>query len=85
MSKLNKMESVEDAVINVETTEVQGTPFMLIERTENEKSEFFGVLGNHRLTEIYDNAYDALEDIKSITWDRIVAVLFILLQKYEKK
>lgn len=79
------MTTVDDKVINVESTEVQGTPFMLIKRTENDETKWFGVLGNHRLTPMYDSPDEAHDDILSITWDRITAVVYITLEHYVNK
>lgn len=60
---------------------VEKTPFSIVE----ENGEYFGVLGNHRLTPIYKYKKDCKWDLEEITWDRLVQVIWVVTEKIKEK
>lgn len=60
---------------------VENTPFTIIE----DEGEFFGVLGNHRLTQKYKYKKDCVADLEDITWNRIVQVIWVVAEKLKQK
>lgn len=60
--------------------EIKNTPFAVIE-TEN---QYFGVLGNHRITKPYETLEEALEETKKMNWDRVMQVIWAVVEKFTK-
>lgn len=68
--------------------EVKDSPFVVIGITakeESEKKEYFGVLGNYRITETYDTSEEVEKLLKKITWNRIVQVILIISELNKTK
>lgn len=65
----------------IERKEVENTPFNII--TQNGVS--FATLGNYRLTEYKETPEEAEEEIKHITWNRLIQVTAILVEKLKDK
>lgn len=63
----------------VKKHEVQGTPFTIIEMVDEKK--IFGVLGNYRMTEPMKTVAEAQTEMQKITWDRILQVIGIAIEK----
>lgn len=60
-----------------EKEEVKGTPFTII-TLEN---RIFGTIGEHRITEYSTSKTEIRKELEKITWNRIVQVLAILIEK----
>lgn len=56
--------------------DIENTPFTII--TDNEENKHFGCMGNHRLTEQYENIEELKTELKTITWNKIIQVIIIL-------
>lgn len=63
----------------IERTEVKDTPFTIIRIKA--KNESFATLGEYRITEVYEHNKDLEEELKTITWNRIIQVIMILTEK----
>lgn len=59
--------------------EVEGTPFMII--SKNDVNEHFAVLGEYRITEVYDDVKMVDKEVKKVTWNRIIQVIMIMNEK----
>lgn len=64
----------------LEFIKVDNTPFTIVRI----KKEYFGLIGEHRITEKYDTLDEIQEVIEKITWDRIVQVIWAITEKYNK-
>jgi len=60
----------------IERTDIKDTPFVII--TTRGKS--FGTMGSYRITEEYDTKKEVSQELKKITWNRIVQVMEILTE-----
>lgn len=59
---------------------LEGTPFTIVK----EGDLYFGVISTHRLTEGFDNKEDLVNNLKTISWDRIVQVIWVVVAKFTK-
>lgn len=59
---------------------IENTPFTIVRQDK----EYFGLIGEHRITESYDNIEKCENEVKEITWDRIVQVIWAITEKYNK-
>jgi len=64
---------------NIEFTNVENSPFTIVRQEE----KYYGVIGNHRLTEAYENLEDLREDLLKITWDRLTQVIWAVVEKFK--
>jgi hypothetical protein len=64
---------------NYEFTNIENSPFTIV-RQEN---KYYGVIGNHRLTEEYSNLEELREDLLKITWDRLTQVIWAVVEKFK--
>ena len=62
---------------------VKDSPFEVIGLVE--KKEYFAVLGEYRITEVYDTERKAIDQVKKINWNRVIQVVMILIEKLNKK
>ena len=58
------------------THEIEGTPFLRISQGE----QHFAVLGQERVTEVYDNPSRVIEDAQQITWNKLLVVVNRMIQ-----
>ena len=58
----------------IERNEIKGTPFTII----STNGEHFGVMGSYRITENMNSVGEVEDELKCITWNRIVQVMMIL-------
>ncbi len=58
---------------------IENTPFTIVK----EENTYFGLIGNHRITNGYDDKEQLKQDITKITWDRIVQVIWAVAEKYK--
>ena len=64
---------------NLEFITIENTPFTIVKEDKN----YFGIIGNHRITESYNNKEELKKDLTEITWDRIVQVVWAIAEKYK--
>jgi hypothetical protein len=60
--------------------QVEDTPFTIIKRDE----KYFGVLGNHRVTQLFDTKEECEADLKDINWNRVMQVIWAVVEKFTK-
>ncbi len=81
-----KIMSLEDASPNasetdnkelISKTEIRDTPFTVIEIDK----QFFGVMGQHRITEVSDNKMKVIKELKKFSWNRVMQVMMLLGQQ----
>lgn len=56
---------------------VERTPFTMV----TIQNDHFGVLGDKRVTEIFENIEELEEELKKTTWDRLMQVIWITTEK----
>ena len=66
----------------IKRKEVKNTPFTIISKTDT--NEHFAVMGDYRITEVYDSQNKVEKEVKKITWNRIVQVMMILNEKVKE-
>jgi hypothetical protein len=57
--------------------ELENSPFTIIEQDQ----KFFGVIGDKRVTEQYNNLEEAKNITLDINWDRITQVIWCIVEK----
>ena len=60
----------------IERNDIKGTPFTVI----STEDKHFGVMGGFRITEEMKSVGEVEDELKSITWNRIVQVMMILAE-----
>jgi len=60
--------------------QVEETPFTIIKHDE----KYFGVLGNHRITQLFDTKEECEADLKDINWNRVMQVIWAVVEKFTK-
>lgn len=60
--------------------QVEETPFTIIKHEE----KYFGVLGNHRVTQLFDTKEECENDLKDINWNRVMQVIWAVVEKFTK-
>lgn len=61
----------------IKKTDVEGTPFMVVEIDE----QFFGVMGQYRITEIYDNYIECYSELSNFNWNRLVQIVMLMSEQ----
>jgi hypothetical protein len=65
--------------LNYEFTNVENSPFTIV----RQEDKYYGVIGNHRLTDSYDNLEDLKEDLLEISWNRLTQVIWAVVEKFK--
>lgn len=60
--------------------QVKETPFTIIKHDE----KYFGVLGNHMVTQLFDTKEECEKDLKDINWNRVMQVIWAVVEKFTK-
>jgi hypothetical protein len=60
--------------------QVEETPFTIIKH----ENKYFGVLGNHRITQLFDTKEECEADLKDINWNRVMQVIWAVVEKFTK-
>lgn len=60
--------------------EVEGTPFTVVKDNEL----YYILLGKYRLSEEYLIKEIAIQDAKTMNWNRIMQVIGVMIQEYKK-
>jgi len=84
MESLNTYTSAEvlnkqDSNYEIKTTIIENTPFTIVEMNK----EYFGVIGSHRITEMYESKEECEKNLKEITWDRLTQVIWAVVEKFK--
>jgi len=66
----------------IQRKEVKNTPFTIISKTDT--NEHFAVMGDYRITEVYDSQNKVEKEVKKITWNRIIQVMMIVNEKVKE-
>ncbi len=61
----------------IKRTEIADSPFTVIET----EGKVFGTMGQYRLTEQFDSFEEAMEETRLFTWNRVVQVMMLLVDK----
>ncbi len=75
VSKSKELE--EETTELVKRFDIEDSPFIVIET----RGQFFGAMGNYRLTEMFDDLEMCKRDVQSMTWNRVVQVMMLLNEK----
>lgn len=59
--------------------EIKDTPFTLVTLNNEGKTEHFAAYGKYRITEHYDKADTCINEVKKVTWNRLVQVMALTL------
>lgn len=59
---------------------IEGTPFTIV----TDEDKHFGIMGNHRLTEGYENIEECKKELLEINWNRLIQVMCVLISEDEK-
>lgn len=65
---------------DLEFINVANTPFTICKKDK----EYFGLIGEHRITEMYDKLEVLEKEIQAITWDRLIQVIWAVSEKFAK-
>ncbi|AYQ58225.1 putative VP3 [Microviridae sp.] len=60
--------------------QIEDTPFTIIKHEE----QYFGVLGKHRITQLFDTKEECEADLKEINWNRVMQVIWAVVEKFTK-
>ena len=61
--------------------EIDNTPFTVV-GTEN---GYFAVMGQYRLTDVFNDEDDCIKEVSKITWNRLVQVIMLINDKFNDK
>lgn len=64
----------------LETNQVENTPFTIVKHD----NKYFGVLGNHRITELFETKEECETELKDINWNRVMQVIWAVVEKFTK-
>lgn len=82
-TELKQLEDLSNTTDNntflVEFEQLENTPFTIVKKED----EFFGVLGEHRVTEIFNNIDELKKDLEQINWNRIIQVIWGVVEKFK--
>lgn len=65
---------------NLEFEEVKNTPFTIVKK----ENDYFGVIGEHRITEMYENKEELIKNLTEFSWDRVSQVIWAITEKFNK-
>jgi hypothetical protein len=56
---------------------LEDSPFTLV----NNEGKWYGLMGNHRLTEAYEDKETLVKELTEITWNRLTQVMWAISEK----
>ena len=65
----------------LKTTQLENTPFSIVELD----NKYFGTIQNYRLTELYDNAQEAEQELTNFNWNNFTKVVLVLIEIMKSK
>ena len=72
------LDTTDKPLLNFEN--IENTPFTIVE----EEGKYFGVIGEHRITEEFYNKELCEKECIEISWNRIVQVMWAIASKVNK-
>ncbi len=75
VSKNSELE--EEKTELVKRIDMEDSPFIVVET----RGQFFGAMGNYRLTELYDDLDECKKEVEEFSWNRVVQVMMLLNEK----
>ncbi len=75
---LNTMDNKEFSK-ELEFTNLENSPFTIVKQG----NEYFGVIGNHRITEAYNDYLTCETELLEITWNRLIQVIWAVVDKFK--
>jgi len=87
--KIAKIGSSKKSQLNVKEADNKDSNSEIIKRKDIKNSPFivitvekgsFGTMGKYRITEIYETPEEVEEELKEITWNRIIQVIQLLTE-----
>ncbi len=78
--ELSNTTDKQNSSTELEFITIERTPFTIVRQGK----EYFGLIGEHRITESYNNLEKCKKEVQEITWDRIVQVIWAITEKYNK-
>lgn len=78
---LTSAKEIDSKDYSVNYEKVEDTPFTIAIVNEE---KYFGVIGEFRVTEEHDSKEECIEDCKRITWNRIITIVSIIIDKKEE-
>lgn len=63
----------------LELKNIENSPFTIVKQG----NEYFGVIGNHRLTESYNDYLTCETELLQITWNRLIQVIWAVVNKFK--
>ena len=64
---------------NIKFEHIEGTPFTIVKQDE----KYYGLIGNHRITDEWTNIDELKEDLLKVSWDRITQVIWAVVEKFK--
>lgn len=58
---------------------IDETPFAIVKIKEG----YIGVIGNHRITEPYENKILLEKELKEFSWNRVTQVIWAIVEKFK--
>jgi hypothetical protein len=82
--ELKQQEELLDTMDNknyseLEFESIENTPFTIVK----DKDIYYGLIGNHRITQSYSDKEELKTEVTRISWDRIVQVVWAIAEKYK--
>jgi len=80
--QLNTVQSAENTDKQsylIEHENVEETPFTMVKN----EGIWYGVIGNHRLTEGHNDKEELKKELTEITWNRLVQVIWAINEKFK--
>jgi hypothetical protein len=71
----------QDSSNNYTFEHIENTPFTIV----TEGNEHFGLIGNHRITESYENKETLKEELVKFSWDRVAQVIWAVVEKFKNE
>lgn len=65
--------------LNYEFTNIEDSPFTIVRQDD----KYYGVIGNHRLTDSYEDLDKLKEDLLEISWNRLTQVIWAVVEKFK--
>lgn len=56
---------------------LENSPFTIV----NNEGKWYGLMGNHRLTEAYEDKETLIKELTEITWNRLTQVMWAISEK----
>lgn len=64
----------------IEFKNVDNTPFTIVKQNK----QYFGLIGQHRVTEGYDDYETCEKELIEINWNRLIQVIWAVAEKFNK-